>query len=275
MPCLRRTWAPVALSLAVLLPPTHSAYGAERGEVKVYPLGLQDVETAAKVVRAHLSRDGRVFADVPNHRLVVYDRRDVHVRVAAALSLLEVPGRNVRIEVSHRRHETARRETGGASVRLGDGSPSVGVRGGSTRTSRDNLTRQHVVVLDGGRGEIRVSEQVPEAEWFWTWGVGRGHWVEGTRWRDVETSVLVEPRVLPDGRIRVRIIPRFSYWLDRERRSTEIEELSTEVVVVSGQEIDIGGMPLRDEAFRERFLLGIDAAGRTVRSEIRLRATAD
>jgi hypothetical protein len=261
--------------LAALVVLSLASSTADRGEVKVYPLGLQDVETAAALARAHLSREGRVFADVPNHRLVVFDRPDVHARIAAALSALDLPDRNVRIEVTHRRGATARRDSLGGSVELGGRGSSVGVRGGSSRSTSESTTRQQLVVLDGGRAEISVAEEVPEPEWFWTWGLGRGHWVEGTRWRDVTTSLLVEPRVLPDGRIRVRLIPRFAYWLDRERRLTEVQELATDVVVADGQEIDVGGVPMQDEVFRERFLLGVDSGGRTSKSEIRLKASAD
>ena len=248
------------------------APGTARGEVKVYELGLQDVATAEAVVRAHLSPEGRVFADATNHRLVVYDRPDVQARVKAALSVLEVSARNIRIEVTSSRSETQSRDSLGGSVRIGGGDRSVGIRGGSSRSTGENTTRQEILVLDGGRAEVRVAELVPEPEWFWSWGLGRGHWVEGTRWRDVGTSLLVEPRVLPDGRIRVRLTPRFEYWVDQDRRVTEIQELATDVVVSEGQEIDLGGVPLRDESFRERFLLGIDRSGRRSRHDITLRA---
>jgi type II secretory pathway component GspD/PulD (secretin) len=268
----------LVMALAACLQPAlvgAQASRAPRGEVKVYELGLQDVATAEALVRAHLSPEGRVFADAPNHRLVVYDRPDVQARVKAALAVLDIAPRNLRIEVTSSRSETQRRDNLGASVRLGGGAPGVGVSGGSRRATSENTTRQEIVVLDGGRAEIRLAELVPEPEWFWSWGRGHGHFVEGTRWRDVGTSLLVEPRVLPDGRIRVRLTPRFEYWLDQDRRVTEIQELATDVVVSEGQEIDLGGVPLRDESFRERFLLGMDRSGRTSRHDIRLRVRID
>src|SRR5688500_13162561 len=107
----------LAMALAAFLAPTLvSAQDsrASRGEVKVYELGLQDVQTAEAVVRAHLSPEGRVFADVPNHRLVVYDRPDVQARVKAALSVLDIAPRNLRIEVTSSRSEAQSRDSLGA-----------------------------------------------------------------------------------------------------------------------------------------------------------------
>ena len=128
--------------------------------------------------------------------------------------------------------------------------------------------------MSGGRGSLRVSQEVPHREWLWTWGVGRGLW-SGVAWQSVETSLIVEPQRQADGRIRVRVTPRFDYVLDARRMTTEVNELSTEVVVSPGQDVSLGGMPMADQEFRERFLVGFDDRGRTVSLDMSLKATVE
>ncbi|HUG53352.1 MAG TPA: hypothetical protein VMR21_07120 [Vicinamibacteria bacterium] len=259
-----------------------------RTEMRVYDLGLTDVGVATDVVKGLLSPEGRVYPDPAQHRLVVSDRPDVHARVAAALRTLSVPPRNVRIEVTTRLERTGRErgfEVGGtigggrrgAGVSVGRRPPpsGVGVSGRDTRSSTDIHARQQLLVLSGGKASLVVAEQVPYSEWLFDWGLGRGLWAQSVRWQEVGTSLVVEPRVLGDGTILVRLTPRVDYWLDGATRAVEVNELSTEVVVREGEEITLGGVPFRDEEFRERFLLGVDQSGQTASVAMTLRATVE
>ena len=233
------------------------ALAADDRVVKVYPLDLTDPAAAAELVRGLISPDGRVVDDAPNHRLIVLDRPAVQARVAEALKALRVPARNVRITVSH------------SSERV-DESARLGV-GSSSRSTAE--TRQDIVVLSGGRASIQVAEQVPYAEWFWTWGQASGLWpAQSVQWRDVGTSLAVEPFVLDDHTIRLRVTPEFSYFLDRERVVSRVQQLTTEVIVREGEEIDLGGLPMSNREFKERFLIGTGRSGQAERMNIRLRA---
>jgi hypothetical protein len=192
----------------------------------------------------------------------------------AAVGVVDAPAqeaRNIRIQVT-----TNRRETGyqrGVEVgRPGDRGPAV--RGGLSRSRSGATSVMDLLVMNGGRGSLRVAQEVPHREWLWTWGVGRGLW-SGVAWQNVETSLLVEPLLQPDGRVRVRVTPRFDYVLDARRMTTEVTELSTEVLVSPGQEVSLGGMPVADQEFRERFLVGLDDRGRTVALDMTLRATVE
>jgi hypothetical protein len=49
-------------------------------EMRVYDLGLNDPAMATEIIRGLLSAEGRVYPDPAQHRLVVSDRPDVHVR---------------------------------------------------------------------------------------------------------------------------------------------------------------------------------------------------
>jgi type II secretory pathway component GspD/PulD (secretin) len=260
---------------------------APRTEMRVYDLGLTDVAMAADVVRGLLSAEGRVYPDPAQHRLVVSDRPDVQARVAQALRTLSVAPRNVRIEVTAHMERTDRERRLEASGSVGAGPVRVGVGrqppnrgvviGGQESRSRTNINaRQQLLVLSGGRASLTVAEQVPYSEWLFTWGVAHGLWAQTVVWQEVGTSMVVEPRVLGNGTILVRLTPRFDYRLAGGASQTvDVNELSTEVVVREGEEIALGGVPFRDESFRERFLVGIDESGQTASVAMTLRATVE
>jgi hypothetical protein len=178
---------------------------------------------------------------------------------------------NVRITVTHEFTRGDRRDAVSIGVR-----PRIE----SSRATTRGRTQQQVLVMSGGEAAITVAEEVPHAEWFWTWGGAHGLWPggawrQGTSWQQVGASLVVQPVVLPDGRIRVRLTPRFSYFLDRRRLTTDVQELATEVVVRDGEEIEVGGVPMHDREFLERFLIGIDRSGSTQQVSIRLKASAE
>ena len=239
--------------------------------LKVYPLGLTDPAAAAEVVRGMLSAQGRVVEDAPNHRLIVFDRPEVQARIADALKAIQVSPRNVRITVVHSSERAESESEAGVTVR--GRHPHADVRLGSSSSRSTSDTRQDIVVLSGGKASIEVAEQVPYADWFWTWGQGQGLWpAQSVQWRDVGTGLVVEPFVLDDHTVRLRVTPQFSYFLDRDRLVTRVQQLSTEVVVREGEEIDLGGLPMSNREFKERFLLGVSRSGQTERVQIRLRA---
>jgi len=178
---------------------------------------------------------------------------------------------NVRVTVTMRWEAVA--DHAGASVWARPG--AAGVRGSAGRSQPSGTTKQQLLVMSGGQASIRIAQEIPYSEWFWTWGLGRGLWVEGVRWRDVATGVEVEPTILPGGRIRVKLTPYFEYFLDARRLTTKATSLSTEVVVREGQELDLGGVPFEDAEFREKFLIGFDHAHVTSKASVTLRATVE
>jgi hypothetical protein len=255
----------LASMLAAVQPPER------RLDVETYDLGLTDVGAAAEAVRPLLSPAGRVVEDERNHRIIVVDVPDVQRAVRAALRRVEVSARNIRLTVTLRWQGTSDR----AGVRLRPRGGTVSVGGDLTRSQSTTTSRQDLVVLSGGRASLRIADEVPYADWFWTWGLGRGLWVEGVRWRDVATGMDVEPVALPGGRIRVRLTPYFEYLLDARRQVTRVIALSTEVVANDGEEMALGGVPAHDSDFRERFLIGYDRARGTSQASITLRATVE
>jgi type II secretory pathway component GspD/PulD (secretin) len=274
------------LAAAVALAAALQAEGGRATEVRAYPIGLLDLEAAVRLVRTLLSPEGVAVEDRGHHRVIVSDRPDVHARVAAALRGLDTPARNVRIRVTHDAERLDERtllegsagaSAGGVRVGVGRHPPSRGVEvtADASRSRTTAKTEQEIVVLSGGRAEIAVTEQVPYADWFWSWGQAQGLWTPAVQWRDVGASLVVEPIALGDGRVRVRVTPAFGYWLDRARQVTEVHQLTTEVVVREGEPIDLGGLPMSDREFRDRFLVGLDQGGTRQRVRITLRARVD
>ena len=239
--------------------------------VETYDLGLTDTAAAAEAVRALLSPAGRVVEDERNHRIIVVDVAEVQRAVRAALQRVEVKVRNVRVGVTFRWQATSDR----TGVRLRPRGDSVTVGGDLTRSRSTTTSRQELVVVSGGRASLRVADEVPYADWFWTWGLGRGLWVEGVRWRDVASGMEIEPLALAGGRIRIRLTPYFEYFLDAGRQVTRLHSLTTEVVANDGEEMALGGVPANDTDFRERFLIGYDHARGMSQASITLRATVE
>ena len=211
----------------------------------------------------------------------------MHARVAEAMKTLNVPPRNIRIEVSARMERTDRERQLDASGTVAEGPVRVGVgrrpppQTGVVITGQDSRSRttvnarQQLLVLSGGRASLTVAEEVPYSEWLYTWGVGHGLWAQNVVWQQVGTSMVVEPRVLGNGTILVRLTPRFDYRAGGSSQTVDVTELSTEVIVRAGEEIALGGVPFRDTDFRERFLAGIDESGQTARVDMTLRATVE
>lgn len=240
-------------------------------DVETYDVGLTDARAAAEAVRPLLSPDGRVVEDSPNHRIIVVDVPAVHAAVRAALRRLEVTARNIRVLVTFR-WQAANDRTG---IRVQPRGGRVAVGGDLSRSQSTTTSRQELVVLSGGRASLRIADEVPYADWFWTWGLGRGLWVEGVRWRDVASGMEVEPAVLPGGRVRVRLTPYFEYFVDTRREVTRVHALATEVVANEGEDITLGGVPAEDTEFRERFLIGYDRARGMSHASITLRVTVE
>ena len=203
----------------------------------------------------------------------------------AALAQDALP-RNVRIVVtgtsartgSHQGVEAAGSGRVG-DVRIGAGrfppESGVVVRGTASRSRSRDETRQELLVMSGGRAEIVVATEVPYADWFQAWGQGYGLWQPGIRWKEVGARMVVEPIVVNDDTLRVRLTPSFSYLVDGRSLTTAVTQLSTEVMAREGQEIDLGGVPFSDRQFLEKFLVGFDQSGETVQTRITLKASID
>ncbi len=226
-----------------------------RLDVETYDLGLVDVHAAAEAVRPLLSPAGRVVEDERNHRIIVVDVPEVHRAVRAALRRVEVSARNIRLAVTLHWKSTSDR----AGVRLRPRGDVVSVEGDATQSRSTTTARQELLVLSGGRASLRIADEVPYADWFWTWGLGRGLWVQGVRWRDVASGMDVEPVALPEAASASGSRPYFEYFVDAGAGDAGAHAQHRGGGEGGRGDASAASPPGRE--FRERFLIGFDRAG--------------
>ena len=199
----------------------------------------------------------------------------------AQTSLIPVPPGHVKVTVEFR--QAGQRTQSGIDVKgTGPGGTVVqvdpkGVTGSARVQVQESqrTIRQHVesflLVQDGGEARLTVVEQVPEIVWFQQYAHRHSYITEAVVFRQVGTFLAVRPTILPDQRIRVKIIPQISYQSDQGDGTIALVEASTEVVVQTGQPITIGGTDGRGEVMRQ-FLLGYERVNQATQVSIVLTA---
>lgn len=200
---------------------------------------------------------------------------------AAQTSLIPPPAGNVKVTVEFR--QAGQSLQGGTVVQgTGPGGTIVQIGPRAVRGSGQvqvqetrQLTRRSVgsflLIQDGGEGSITVADQAPEFAWLYQYALGRNYITPAVVFRNVGTSFLVRPTILPNRRIRLRITPQLSYRSDQDGGTIELVEASTELVVPSGQPISIGGSEGSAEVVRQ-FLLGYERVNRASQVSILLTA---
>ena len=258
-------YAMVVFALMVLV--SDAQQGQSRFEV--YPLGFAEGPSAVEMVKAIIGPTGSVTLDETNHRLLVVATDDKHAQVESMMRKLNVPPKNVRIEV---RFEGAsdQQDVGAGVGASGEIVREEGitrttikvkprVENTSVKTSSD--VAQTLLVASGRQGSLHVGENVPYVDWFVDYGIRNGYLERSIEWKDVGASLIVEPIVIGGGpMIRIRLTPELSGLVDGNVYRTAFARVATEVVVQDGQTFQIGGLD-KDEDFYSRFLIGFDRSG--------------
>lgn len=169
------------------------------------------------------------------------------ILLAAALPAGGQTGRHVKvaIEFQQRGQEARQGAQGRGSVVIQDGKArgrgGVAVEDTTTRTTRTSGV--FTVVQDGGTASMMMASEVPYSvvTWFRDYATGQGYVAQGTAWQRVGTMLAVNPTILANGQIRVRLIPQVSYFTPDGGGSVEFNEAATEVIVPNGRAMRIGG----------------------------------
>ena len=241
----------------------------EQSHFEVYPLGLSDAQSSAEAIRSVVGPGGSVVVDETNHRLLVIATKEKHAEVAGMMRKLDVPPRNVRIEV--RFAESSSQQNVGAGIDAAgeivreEGITSTKIkvkpRIENTTIAASSDVAQTLLVASGRQGVLRVGESVPYLGWFEDYGFRHGYMQQAISWKDVGASLIVEPMVVGDGpMIRIRLTPELSGLVDGSIYHTRFSRVATEVVVQDGQTFQIAGMD-KDNEFYSRFLMGFDRSG--------------
>jgi hypothetical protein len=169
------------------------------------------------------------------------------ILLASALPAGGQSGRHVKValEFQQRGQEARQGAQGRGSVVIQDGKArgrgGVAVEDTTTRTTRTSGV--FTVVQDGGTASMMMASEVPYSvvTWFRDYATGQGYVAQGTAWQRVGTTLVVNPTILANGQIRVRLIPQVSYFTPDGGGSVEFNEAATEVIVPNGRAMRIGG----------------------------------
>jgi len=171
----------------------------------------------------------------------------VTVLLAASVTAEAQSGRQVKVtlEFQQRGQEARQGAQGRGSVVIQDGKArgrgGLAVEETTGRTTRTSGV--FTVVQDGGTASMMVASEVPYSvlTWFRDYATGQGYVAQGTAWQRVGTTLVVNPSILANGQIRVRLIPQVSYFTADGGGSVEFNEAATEVIVPNGRAMRIGG----------------------------------
>lgn len=166
---------------------------------------------------------------------------------AVALPVEGQTGRQVKValEFQQRGQDARQGAQGQGSVVIQDGKArgrgGAGVLDTTTRTTRTSGV--FTVVQDGGTASMMLASEVPytAVSWFRDYATGQGYVAQGTAWQRVGTTLMVNPTILANGQIRVRLIPQVSYFTSDGGGTVEFNEAATEVIVPNGRAMRIGG----------------------------------
>ncbi|MFA4943929.1 MAG: hypothetical protein WC789_04430 [Lentisphaeria bacterium] len=224
-------------------------------ETGFYAIQGMAPEEARMVAEPLLSPQGKLGYLPSRNLLIIHDVKPRIEAIKKALAGADLPPMNIRIEV-------ASLESGGRGERgLGVDdlqlrvAPGGKVRGSARLQGRDTRRttaasgRQFITTVNGRPAQIWVGQSVPEPQWVFEYGCGRGWWRQDWVWQELGASLWVRPRVLGGNLVEVELYPRITFRGDRPR-SIDVRELATTVVAAAGQPVPLGGL---DESRREAY----------------------
>jgi hypothetical protein len=154
-------------------------------------------------------------------------------------------------------------------------SGGAGRLGLDSQTTRSSVrTGIFTVVQDGGDSLLRVATRVPyeEAQFYRDLLTGGGYLAGGVRFENVGTSLKVHADVLDEKRVRLRLVPTFSYFSPTGRGAIELTDASTDLVVEDRVPIMIGGGTTQSESIVSR-ILGHSSSSSESETSVALTAT--
>jgi hypothetical protein len=116
--------------------------------------------------------------------------------------------------------------------------------------SRDGLQGSGSVIIRRGTVEPSgrvtgptVATRVPQSQlsYYRNYALGIGYIDRQIVFTDVGTSLRVHATTLADGQIRLRLMPRISYFSADRPGAIDFTEAATELIVPNGQPVSLGG----------------------------------
>ena len=186
--------------------------------------------------------------------------------------------RNIKVVLETRQSGTTHREgvqgSGGIVVRRGTVNPFGAITGGDRQTTIQRSSGLFTLVLDGSESILTVATRVPqsEANYYYNYAFGRGY-VEGyVTFNDVGTSLRVGASILSNGQIKLRLMPRISYFSVDRPGAIDFTEATTELIVPNGEAVALGGATNKVHEIT-RQILGYQSRSSTDESNLTVTAT--
>jgi len=133
--------------------------------------------------------------------------------------------------------------SGSVIIRRGNAQPSGRLRAGDGQTSVQRSTGIFTLVQDGGESILTVATRVPynQIVFYRDYATGTGYIASSVAFNEVGTSLKVSAVILPGNQVKVRLIPRISYFSPDRYGAIDFTEASTELIVPNGQPVSLGG----------------------------------
>jgi Flp pilus assembly secretin CpaC len=206
-------------------------------------------------------------------------------RLAAPLVALLLPGvagalgdRQVKVSIEFRQSGTDEQTDvqGATRIIIRDGSVThgAGAIGADSRTTHVKRTSGiFTIVQDGGESTLNVATRVPieDVQYYRSYASGAGYAVRGATFENVGTSLQVHADVLSDRQIRLRLVPRVSYFSATHAGAIDFTDAATELLVEDGKPVTIGGGTSESDELVRR-ILGYGSSRSQNESSIELRA---
>ena len=196
-----------------------------------------------------------------------------------SLELAAQPMRQVKVVVDFKQSGNRGQEAIGGSggviiTRKGSIRPEGRFGAEESRTTVQRSSGIFTLVQDGGASSLLVATKVPYAEviYYQNYLTGAGYVTSRLVFRDVGTALKVQADILPQNQVRLRLMPRISYFSADGGDAIDVTEAVTEVIVPSGQPVFLGGATTQMHEVTRR-ILGYDERQSASESSLVLTAT--
>lgn len=184
---------------------------------------------------------------------------------------------HIKVVLETKQTGTSNQETvqgsGSIIIRRGNAQPSGRLTARDKQTTVQRSSGIFTLVQDGGESILSVTTRVPHQQvgFYRDYARAIGYIERQIDFTEVGTSLRVAASALGDNQIRVRLIPRISYFSAERSGAIDFSEATTELIVPNGQPVSLGGSTTRMHEVTRQILGYSD---RTSSSETELVVTA-
>ncbi len=249
-----------------------TVWAAEKTVTRTFHTEDADPEELRGVLEQLKSPEGKVIVYPGKSMLIIQDQEKVIEQMAAVIKEATAPAPLIRVELTLDERGRDTRSgvdlwgrggvvVDGNRVRVSPAERNVlGVDIANDSRTSSHLSSQFLLVKSGRSAVIKVGEDVPFVDYFWSYAYGLGILYDTqVRWQEIGTQM----RVFATARgewIDIEIIPEITALTGDAFSPVSFRTLATQVTLRNGQAITIGGFSKADGEFNRRFFFGTRSA---------------